>query len=105
MAIRECPRPETYTDPNRVQGKRLSYEKGCRNNTCGYCGPRLADDWARAVTATPPDVVARLLPPDDWQWTDVRKFINRLTRRLRGIHSESGAVWWVEDVDGAREVR
>ena len=84
VATHRCPRPESYTDTDRlrVHGRKLSHAKGCGANSCGFCGPRLADDWARAITATQPSHRISLPISPNLSWSPLRKRVNRLTLKF-----------------------
>lgn len=106
MAIRRCPRPEWYTDSDRLRsdGFRGFYRKGCSRLACGFCGPRLADDWARAIAAAEPTLEVWLPVPDAWPWERVRKNINAVNSALRRRDPDAAAVWWAEELDGHRVI-
>ena len=106
MAIRRCPRQESYTDPDwlRVHGYRGFHRKGCSRLSCGFCGPRLAEDWARAIVAAEPTLEAWLPVPDPWPWERVRKNVNAVNSALRRRDPDEAAVWWVEDLNGHRVI-
>lgn len=72
--------------------------KGCGTNTCGFCGPRLADDWARAITAARPTLAADLGVPALFTWHTARKAVNALMKRLRTQVPEIECAWWSERV-------
>lgn len=91
-------------DPDRLRsrGDRGFHRKGCSRLSCGFCGPRLADDWARAIAAAGPTLEAWLPVPDPWPWERVRKNINAVNSALRRLDPDEAAVWWVEDLNGHR---
>jgi hypothetical protein len=69
--------------------------RGCELSVCGFCGPREADDWARAIVASSPQVEVKfpmpgLLPPDIGG--RMKRFISELRKRVGVVES----VWWIE---------
>lgn len=106
MAIRRCPRPEWYYDPDRlrVQGHRGFYSRACSRLSCGFCGPRLADDWAQAIAAAGPTLEVWLPVPDPWPWERVRKNVNAVNSALRRTDPHAAAVWWAEELEGHRVI-
>lgn len=70
--------------------------KGCGAYPCGFCGPRLADDWSRALIAAEPNLELILPIRECSGWTDLRTRVNRLTAVLRRAYGGAEAAWWVE---------
>jgi len=86
MASRCCPRPES------IVGWRW---KGCGIATCGCCGPRIADDWARAIVAARPDAYVEI-PLRDLTFGVTRDRMKRFVSDLRAEAGVLESVWWVE---------
>jgi hypothetical protein len=107
MAVRRCPRPEFYTDPERlrVEGTKTAWSKGCGNHSCGFCGPHLADDWARAIVDARPDLVIRMPIAQCQSWQELRKDVNNLLYERRKKGASAAAAWWVESPEkGAKDL-
>lgn len=72
--------------------------KGCGIATCGCCGPRIADDWARAIAAARPDASAEI-PLRDLEYRVTRDRMKRFVIDLRKAAGVLESVWWVEKDD------
>lgn len=93
-----CPRSQPVPLQRNRKGHviRGGFDRGCGLIECGFCGPRLAEDWARAIAAREPDTLVTLHPPVAERGV-LRKRINRFLSELRSkLGDPAESVWWVE---------